>query len=226
MTAIADLAALLVSQGLSADVVRSVMDLTQQHAMDVSNSRTTIGGSSADVGRQSADLTAEKRRAYDRNRQAEIRRLKRLSEKPPLILTSSLTESKKLTEVESKKERRTREKKRLGPLPENWQPPDIAYPLAIECGTTVPHVEAVFRDYLKSSGKLYADHDAAFCNFVRNQRKFNGQPQGNSNGRRTVHDAANDLEKHIKGLMEPAPDGLRLGEGEGVVRFLPARGRE
>jgi Mn-dependent DtxR family transcriptional regulator len=44
-----------------------------------------------------------------------------------------------------------------------------------------------------------------------------------SNGRRTVHDAANDLEKYVKGLQEPAPDGLCDGTGPGAVRFLSSR---
>lgn len=141
-----------------------------------------------------------------------------------LILTSFLDNSKKLSEIESKKERRARPKKQLGPLPENWKPPESAYALAIEHGTTVPYVEAIFRDYLKSSGKLYADHDAAFCNFVRNQRKFNGNSQGKqANGRRTVHDAANDLLAKIHALDEPAPGSLRGGTGEGAVRLLPSR---
>jgi hypothetical protein len=223
MSAIGDLAALLAVQGLSADVVRSIVDLAQQHAVEVSAARPSIGGLSSDIVRASADSAVERRKKYDRDRQAEIRRLKRLEKKPPLILTSSSSESKKLTEIESKKERRARVKKGLGPLPENWLPPDIAYPLAIECGTTVPQVDAIFRDYLKSSGKLYADHDAAFCNFVRNQRKFNGQPQGQANGRRTVHDAANDLDRHLKSLQEPAPDGLCGGAGQGPLRLISPR---
>lgn len=223
MSAIGDLAALLAVQGLSADVVRLVVDLAQQHAVEVSAARPIVGGLSADVVRPSADSAAERRKEYDRNRQAEIRRLKRLAGKPPLILTSSSTESKKLPEEEVKKERRAREKKRLGPLPENWQPPDIAYALAIECGTTVPHVEAVFRDYLKSSGKQYADHDAAFCNFVRNQSKFNGNRNGKTDGRRTIHDAANDLLAKVRAFDSEPPGGICDGAGEPPLRLLSSR---
>jgi HNH endonuclease len=89
------------------------------------------------------------------------------SQESLLYLDSSKKDSIK---KESKKEPTA--KKKLVPLPLDWRPPDIAYPLAAECGTTVPHVEAIFRDYLKSSAKLYASHDAAFCNFIRNQRKY------------------------------------------------------
>lgn len=220
MSAIGDLAALLAVQGLSADVVRLVVDLAQQHAVEVSSARPTVGGLSADVVRPSADSAAERRKEYDRNRQAEIRRLKRLADEAALILTSSLTESKKLPEEEVKKERRTREKKRLGPLPENWQPPDNAYVLATESATTVSTVEPIFRDYLKSSGKQYADYDAAFCNFVRNQNKFNGNRNGKDNGRRTVHDAAKDLLAKVRSFDAEPAGGICDGTGKPPLRLL------
>jgi uncharacterized protein YdaU (DUF1376 family) len=49
------------------------------------------------------------------------------------------------------------------------------------------------------------------------------QPTGNPNGRRTVHDAANDLLAKVHALDAPAPGGIRDGAGEGAVRLLPAR---
>lgn len=73
---------------------------------------------------------------------------------------------------ESKKERATR--KRNAPLREDWAPSMKAFQIAEEHGVNVQVVEQIFRDYLKSSGKLYADYDAAFYNFLRNQRRFNG----------------------------------------------------
>lgn len=55
-------------------------------------------------------------------------------------------------------------------------------------------------------------------------RLKNNQPsQGNSNGRRTVHDAADDLLARVRALDEPAPRSLRDGTGEGPVRLLPPR---
>lgn len=85
-----------------------------------------------------------------------------------------LTSSKNLSEEkkESKKERAP--KKRNAPLPENWTPSLRALQVAEDNGVSAQIVEQIFRDYLKSSGKLYADYDAAFCNFLRNQRRFNG----------------------------------------------------
>lgn len=47
--------------------------------------------------------------------------------------------------------------------------------------------------------------------------------KGKPNGQRTVHDAANDLHARVLAFDEPAPGGLRDGEGEGAVRLLPAR---
>lgn len=60
-----------------------------------------------------------------------------------------------------------------------------------------------------------------------NQERWLDQPapvsQGKQNGRRTVHDAANDLLAKIHALDEPAPSGLCDGTGEGPIRLLPAR---
>ena len=145
---IAELAALLMSHGLSADVVRLCLELAEQHATKAIESRPTIGGLSSDVVRLSADSAADRRREYDRKRQAEIRRLKRLSEKPPLILTSLSSSIAKPLE-ERKKNSGIRARAKTMPIPDDWQPPERATAIAAECGTTVPHVEAVFRDYLK-----------------------------------------------------------------------------
>lgn len=60
-----------------------------------------------------------------------------------------------------------------------------------------------------------------------NQERWTDQPapqqQGNSNGRRTVHDAANDLLSKINALNEPAPNFVCDREGEGTLRLLPPR---
>ena len=47
--------------------------------------------------------------------------------------------------------------------------------------------------------------------------------QGNPNGRRTVHDAANDLLARVNALDEPAPSGLCGGTGEGPLRLVSPR---
>lgn len=84
-TPIAELTSLLLSAGLSADVVTKAIDLAQQHAEK-----------SADVRRQSADSpvdeATERRRAYDRDRQrtrrAEIKAKKEGPQTPKEKTTS------------------------------------------------------------------------------------------------------------------------------------------
>jgi len=160
MTAIADLVALLVSTGISTEFLSQAIDLAQRHAVET----VEIHRNSTEIHGNYAETTDERRRRKDRER----KRKNAENEKSDLYIDSSKKDSIK---EESKKEPRAK-KTKLVPLPENWLPPASAYPLATEHGTTVPHVEAIFRDYLKSSGRLYANHDAAFCNFIRNQRKF------------------------------------------------------
>ena len=222
MSAIADLVTFLLSTGIPPESVSVAVDIATRHGIE----QVEIHRNSTGIPPETA---SEKRKAWDRERKRKIAENK----KTPLILTSSSLLSGEILSEERKKESsgiRARARKKLGPLPENWQPPDIAYALATECGTTVPQVDAIFRDYLKSSGKLYADHDAAFCNFVRNQRKFNGQPQGQGNGRRTVHDAAKDLHEDLlrraAQFDEPAPSRLCSGEGANALRLIPPRGRQ
>lgn len=62
-----------------------------------------------------------------------------------------------------------------------------------------------------------------------NQERWTDQPaavaqQGNSDGRRTVQDAARDLHERVLALDEPPPElELRDGAGPGLIRLLPAR---
>jgi hypothetical protein len=77
---------------------------------------------------------------------------------------------------ESKKERAP--KKRNAPLRDDWVPSTRAYEVAEQHGVNLQIVEQIFRDYLKSSGRLYADYDAAFNNFLRNQRNFGNGKNG------------------------------------------------
>lgn len=82
-------------------------------------------------------------------------------------------ESMEVKEEESKKVRKKVRKNIYSDLPENWCPPDRSRQLASDLGLDVADMEARWRDYLASSGKQYANHDAAFCNFLRNEQKFN-----------------------------------------------------
>lgn len=219
MNAMAELVTVLMSEGCSADVVRSIVGLAEQHAAELialsANNRTTVGGLSADVGGSSADSAHERRKEYDRNRQAEIRRLKRLSEKPPLILPS-LSSEETLKEV-SKEPIRARASKTRA-IPADWTPSEHSYAVAEQHGVQVQIVEQIFRDYLKSSGKLYADYDAAFYNFLRNQRRFNGSangtPQNKSVSAVAKRWAEQFAENQSGDSLEGNPDAfLRLSSG-------------
>lgn len=98
----------------------------------------------------------------------------------PLTYLLPIQETGLSEKQESKKERYL--KKRNGPLPENWKVPARAIELAAALGLEIEPIEGRFRDYLASSGKLYADYDAGFCNFVRNTPNFNGSNRGNGTG--------------------------------------------
>ena len=64
-------------------------------------------------------------------------------------------------------------------LPPDWKPSPHAYVVAEEEGQSVEVVEKIFRSYVASSGKQYADHDEAFYNFIRNQKNYS---RGSGNG--------------------------------------------
>jgi len=122
------------------------------------------------------------------------------------LLTSS---SNNLSEKkESKKERQPR--KRNAPLPENWTPPLRAFQLAEQCGQNVQIVEGIFRDYLKSSGKLYADYDAAFNNFIRNQQRFNG---GTKNGTTQTSSLTASIRRELAELEQSESPDFALPTG-------------
>lgn len=179
-----------------------------------------------------ADSAAAKRRAWDRERKRAKRDVSTgippdKAESVSLIDLSSSGETVGLRKEESKKERvstgippefhPTRRRKK-GPLPPEWQPPQRAYNLAVSLGLRAEQIEPQFRDYLASSGKQYADYDAGFCNFIRNAIKFgngprNGTPQGN------IAPAFNDLIDRVR-AFDGAP-GVRRAAGETDVRLLP-----
>lgn len=66
-------------------------------------------------------------------------------------------------------------RKRATPIPDDWRPNDhhrsIANDLRLDLGAEV----ASFRDYDRSNGPRWKDHDAAFNNWLRNSRRFGGR---------------------------------------------------
>lgn len=95
---------------------------------------------------------------------------------------------------------------------------------AIELGAdrpAIPKMWAEFVDYwcaLPGSRGTKLDWLATWRNRLRQIVS-----KGQKNGRRTVHEAADDLDRYVKSLQEPAPDGLCGGEGQGAVRLIPSR---
>lgn len=166
MSAIADLVTLLGGVGgLSSDLIAKAVDLAQKHAEEVGGCRPSIGGSSA-------DSAMEKRRAYDRGRQAEIRRLKK---EAASLTTSSLPSS---TDSQEKKEGVVG-RARGSRLPVDWQPTQADLNFAV-ChlpeGQIAEEVEK-FRDYWHARagpGGVKLDWSATWRTWVR-RAKGNGQ---------------------------------------------------
>jgi hypothetical protein len=147
-----------------------------------------------------------------------------------LLLTSS---SYQLTTEEKEKKVRGPKRARASPISADWKVPDRARALAVELSVDIKQTEDRFRDYLASSGKLYADYDAGFCNFIRNTPKFNGVPNGRQDdpksalaaGRRQLErlggmEAAN---AYVPGSSGPTPRGLDFGDEPASPKLISSR---
>jgi hypothetical protein len=104
------------------------------------------------------------------------------------------TLTKEVSKKEATNEERKESKKvriaRLHAIPEDWRPNDHHAALCSTLHVPLGEVEAVFRDSCAATGKLYANHDFAFNNYIRNFNKFNG---GNGHERtRTAHSSSRD----------------------------------
>jgi 5-methylcytosine-specific restriction endonuclease McrA len=146
------------------------------------------------------------------------------NQKPPLILTSLSSSEETLKKERKKESSGIRARAQFVPIPDDWKPSEHAFEVAEKHGSSVSDTEPIFRDYLKSSGKRYADYDAAFYNFLRNQRKFNN---GQSNGKpkSAIIQAADDLCRKIAEFDGPPRDRdeIRSGEGQNTPRLLSYR---
>lgn len=119
---------------------------------------------------------------------------------------SFLPSSSSILEKEESKKERVR-RKRNAPLRDDWAPSLRSYQLAEQCGQNVQVVEQIFRDYLKSSGKLYADYDAAFNNFIRNQQRFNGKASNGTHHDRSANSLTASLRRDLAALEQSeSPD--------------------
>ncbi|MEY9885561.1 hypothetical protein [Bradyrhizobium sp. USDA 329] len=101
-------------------------------------------------------------------------------------------------------------RKGKGPIPEGWRPNDQHAHLASSLGLDLKDVEQRFRDYCASKSVFYADHDAAFRNFLKNQPNFQrGSTYGKDNRRGgSIIDACDRfealLDRQLAGQVEDA----------------------
>lgn len=126
-------------------------------------------------------------------------------------------------ELKKDKKRNTHTKRQL---PVDWKIPERAFAVAKEIGADPVKLEPGFRDYLASTGKQYADYDAAFCNWVRNSRRFGsgaGPPRmASSSLKETKQMAWEEARQQLrKAAYGPADGGTESGP---TLRLLPAIG--
>lgn len=134
--------------------------------------------------------------------------------------------SKKESKQEEKEVREPR-KARASQLPQDWHPGENAWQAAI--GRITQPRAAIelqkFKNHAADKGRVSKSWDAAWRNWIDRAIDYGGGigTKGTSNGRRTVHDAANDLIAKIHAFDEPAPSGLCGPAGEDAIRLLPPR---
>lgn len=141
--------------------------------------------------------------------------------------TVTVTDTRTDTEQITEQNRVDSARKRGARLPDDWLADPKDWPDAVlRLGVAGADQELLkFKDYWKAQpGQrgVKLDWDATWRNWIRNAK-------GTANGRRTVHDAAKDLTRHLQALAaidEPAPSGLCEQEGGTPLRLLPAGRRE
>jgi hypothetical protein len=138
----------------------------------------------------------------------------RYQDGPPETETETETETylDSTLRADHKKRRGKSGKAKTIPLPADWQPNASAIALANSLNVDLADAEARFLDYLKSSGKEYADYDAAFRNHIRNTPKFNGLGKHVSGSRQLQDD---------KLSVSRAADRLIDATREGKLTFAP-----
>jgi len=223
MTPIADMVADMMARGLPADVIVLAVKTAEQ-AMALNRNSGGIP----------VDETAERRRAYDRER----KRSQKLSggipvetprnSEPALTLTSSSSEQEDNSIKEVSKKVRAR-KKPSAEIPPDWKPSEVHFEAAEKLGW--PSREAVFdkaddmRIWAGSTGALKRDWDLTFHGFLRRDApklRANGshhapRPGSKEDTRERTVNALRRLDPH------PRADDDRSGESSSapVSRLLP-----
>jgi hypothetical protein len=136
----------------------------------------------------------------------------RYQDGPPETETETETYLDSTLRADHKKRSGKSGKAKTIPLPADWRPNASAIALANSLNVDLADAEARFLDYLKSSGKEYADYDAGFRTHIRNTPKFNGLGKHVSGSRQLQDD---------KLSVSRAADRLIDATREGKLTFAP-----
>lgn len=160
------------------------------------------------------------------SRHALVTRDERDSTNPPCDLLSSIKEEGLSKEGRKERKKEGLEIARATRMQAGAILTEPFRDAAIELGARadeIPGAWAEFVDYwigVPGSRGTKLDWLATWRNRVRDVLK---RGKGNFNGRRTIHEAADDLLAKVRALDAPAPSGIRDGTGENPVRLLSSR---
>lgn len=219
-TPIADMVERMISTGIPPDMIVLAVRTAEQFARDS----------------MPTDATAERRRAYDRERKAKKRNSTGPAAEPALTLTSLLSDSNSQEGIqESKKEVVTRARRKVGiTIPENWQPNEKHEKEAVGLGRDRAWMLDCATDMRLWAGSkapvpVKISWDLTFSGWMRRAVKSNGaraspqqvSPMSLKDRKQQEHDdALNKLREHNR--RENQPDA----GGGNVMRFFPANGRK
>lgn len=222
MTPIAAMVAKMLAAGLPHDAIVLAVETAET---------VSAPQKSADFPQTKLDISAEKRRAADRERQAEIRRNRQISAdksadapRTSLLLPSS-TSSEKEKDQERKKEREAAGTR----LSADWVPTESDLAFARLHGRSEPtiEVEAIkFRNYwVSKTGRNATKRNwtLTWQNWILNAREA-PRAGPHRNGKPTISEACDNLLDKLNAL-DRAPE-IRDAAGQTPVRLLPPQRRQ
>lgn len=227
MSAIGDLTALLMLRGLSADVIKSALDLVQLHVKESTDIRPISGG-------HPVDRVAENRRAYDRERQRIKRERDKERSLSSLLPSSSDSTLGKEEEVVVARESKPRASRGLR-LPDDWKPNVGHYAAGKQLGyaddTAVDDQAKDMRIWANANGHRAvarkSDWDSTFLGWLRRSKPkcaiingysgFSPRPGSREDRQEQTNDAVRQLTEFIEvrgndgrpsGASRQADDGM------------------
>jgi len=216
---VSDITKDLIATGLSGAQTALVMELVLSMSTGLS------------TGQGGENRTLEKRRAWDRDRKAKQRealRLSTLSTGLPPDSTGNQVEKADVRPDEEVKDRSLqgkvkKENKKGSRLLSGARVSEENRAIAIQCGCPPDRVDALWTEFVDYWSDIPGQKGCklSWTGTWRNRVKFIYERTGKPlNGRRTVHDAADDLLAKIRALDEPAPSGICDGTGQGSIRLI------